>query len=179
MTYVHPHFPLIYKPLITKQYSLMHNPNPNSREEEVPIMLLLAMFSVAARYSDLEPNADPHLRGENYFKAAKSLLNETYHSTKLITVQVLLLFSYRQIGIGAMSESWIFLGMGVRMAQDLGLFRDVDKWFMPVRKFSYEEKQTRKRVWWSCVVLDKYVSTYIGMSSFHVFHASLHEGKNL
>lgn len=36
----------------------------------------------------------------------------------------------------------------IRMAQDLGLFRDVEKWFLPVQKFSHEEKQTRKRVWW-------------------------------
>jgi hypothetical protein len=48
------------------------------------------------------------------------------------------------------------------MAQDMGLFRDVDKWFMPVKKFTYEDKQIRKRVWWACVNMDKYVSTYIG-----------------
>lgn len=44
------------------------------------------------------------------------------------------------------------------MAQDMGLFRDVDKWFMPVTKFSYDVKQTRKRVWWACIILDKCAS---------------------
>ena len=44
-------------------------------------------------------------------------------------------------------------GMAIRMAQDLGLFRDVEKWFVPIQRFSHEEKQTRKRVWWACVIL--------------------------
>lgn len=48
------------------------------------------------------------------------------------------------------------------MAQDLGLFRDVEKWFLPVQRFSHEEKQTRKRVWWGCIILDRYTASYIG-----------------
>lgn len=55
-----------------------------------------------------------------------------------------------------------YTGMAIRMAQDMGLFRDVDKWFMPVKKFTYVDKQIRKRVWWACVNMDKYVSTYLG-----------------
>jgi hypothetical protein len=46
----------------------------------------------------------------------------------------------------------------IRMAQDMGLFRDVDRWYMPAAaQLSYEEKQTRKRVWWGCVILDRCV----------------------
>lgn len=41
----------------------------------------------------------------------------------------------------------------IRMAQDLGLFRDVEKWFLPIQRFTHEEKQTRKRIWWACVIL--------------------------
>lgn len=45
-------------------------------------------------------------------------------------------------------------GMAIRMAQDLGLFRDVEKWYLPVpNRFGHEEKQTRKRIWWGCVIL--------------------------
>lgn len=52
--------------------------------------------------------------------------------------------------------------MAIRMAQDMGLFREIEKWHVPANQFTPEEKQTRKRVWWACVILDKYVSTYIG-----------------
>jgi len=30
------------------------------------------------------------------------------------------------------------VGMAIRMAQDMGLFRDVDRWCMPVARFSHE-----------------------------------------
>jgi hypothetical protein len=53
---------------------------------------------------------------------------------------------------GGMSASWMYTGMAIRLAQDLGLYRDVDKW--PVQRFSHEEKQTRKRVWWGAIILD-------------------------
>lgn len=58
--------------------------------------------------------------------------------------------------------SYRYTGMSIRMAQDMGLFRDVDKWLIPNNTFTRIEKQTRRRVWWTCVMLDKYVSTYIG-----------------
>ena len=80
-------------------------------------------------------------------------MNYDYGSSKLVTVQALLLISYREVGVGAMSSAWMTAGMAIRMAQDLGLFRDVEKWFVPIQRFSHEEKQTRKRVWWACVIL--------------------------
>lgn len=71
------------------------------------------------------------IAGQNYLDAAKKILNFDYGSSKLVTVQALLLLAYREIGTGAMSASWLFTGMAIRMAQDLGLFRDVDKWYAP------------------------------------------------
>lgn len=60
-TYVHPHFPILYKVAFMRQYRHSLS-NPNSTEPstpgmsgKVPIVLLLAMFALAARYSDLDP----------------------------------------------------------------------------------------------------------------------------
>ncbi|CAE6383563.1 unnamed protein product [Rhizoctonia solani] len=48
-------------------------------------------------------------------------------------------------------------------AQDLGLHRSIDKWQAAgANTFSAAEKQTRRCIWFGCVVMDKYVSTYIG-----------------
>ncbi|KAI5480235.1 hypothetical protein MNV49_001566 [Pseudohyphozyma bogoriensis] len=170
-TYVHPHFPILYKESFMKQYRHSLS-NPDSREPstpsgsgKVPIVLLLSMFALAARYSDLEPTpADGKFwaAGQGYLEQARKVLNYDYGSSKLVTVQALLLMAYREIGTGAMSASWLFTGMAIRMAQDLGLFRDVEKWYLPVQRFSHEEKQTRKRVWWGCIILDRYTSSYIG-----------------
>ncbi|GAA5843186.1 hypothetical protein JCM11251_001678 [Rhodosporidiobolus azoricus] len=162
-TYIHPHFPLIEKITHMRQYRhSLANPGSN---EGVPTVLLLSMFALAARYCDLDEarkDGKYWTAGEQYLEKARRILNHDYGSSKLVTVQALLLISYREIGVGAMSSAWMTCGMAIRMAQDLGLFRDVDKWYLPIQKFAHEEKQTRKRVWWACVILDRYISSYIG-----------------
>jgi hypothetical protein len=71
--------------------------------------------------------------------------------------------AYREIGIGAMAQSWLFAGMAVRMAQDLGMHRSADSWQRDGEPlFSPIVQQERKRIWYACVIMDKYVSTYIG-----------------
>jgi len=102
--------------------------------------------------------------GDQYFSVAKTLLDSTYASSMPSTVQSLLLLGYRELGIGAMAQAWVYTGMAVRMAQDLGMHRAADGWARADvgRLFGPRELQERRRIWWGCVVLDGYVSTYIG-----------------
>ena len=101
--------------------------------------------------------------GDGFLERAKDLMDRAYSSSRPSTCQALLLMAYREIGIGAMAQSWLYTGMAVRMAQDLGMHRSSESWtsddsplFTPV------QQQIRKRIWYSCVIMDKYVSTYIG-----------------
>ena len=167
--FVHPHIPLLYRSLFVRQYrNTIHGSASTGADGRllpaqavggrVPAVLLFALYSVAARYSDtgsMRKEGVYWKAGDGYATKAKELIHEDFGSSRLTTVQALLLLSYREVGCGAMAQSWIYLGMATRMAQDLGLFRDVDKWFLPVNAFGYEEKQTRKRVWWACIVMDK------------------------
>ncbi|GAA5916517.1 uncharacterized protein JCM6883_005446 [Sporobolomyces salmoneus] len=174
-THVHPHFPILYKVSFMRQYrhSLAHSnpsnaPSPSNSfgHGPFPIVLLLSMFALSARYCDLYPASGSDGKfwdaGQEFIDKARKILNHEYGSSKLVMVQTLLLIAYREIGVGAMSSSWMAGGMAIRMAQDLGLFRDVEKWFLPVQRFTHEEKQTRKRVWWGCIIIDRYTSSYIG-----------------
>ena len=139
-----------------------------ARPQRIPTLLLLAMFSVAARYSSSgAPPPEPGqmwTAGDSYMEDAKTILDSTYAQSRPSTCQALLLLGYREVGIGAMAQAWLYIGMAVRMAQDLGLHKNADKWsnvgrvlFMPA------ELQERRRIWYGCVVMDKYISTYIGM----------------
>ncbi|GAA5936055.1 uncharacterized protein JCM15063_002694 [Sporobolomyces koalae] len=174
-TYVHPHFPILYKVSFMRQYrhSLAHSsadtvgsPSSSFGHGPVPSVLLLSMFALSARYCDLYSNSGEGGNlwdaGEEFLQNARKILNHEYGSSRLVMVQALLLIAYREIGVGAMSSAWMAGGMAIRMAQDLGLFRDADKWFLPVQRFSHEEKQTRKRIWWGCIIMDRYTSSYIG-----------------
>lgn len=146
------------------RHSLAHSnpsnaPSPSNSfgHGPVPIVLLLSMFALSARYCDLYPTSGSDGKfwdaGQEFLDKARKILNHEYGSSKLALVQTLLLIAYREIGVGAMSSSWMAGGMAIRMAQDLGLFRDVEKWFLPVQRFTHEEKQTRKRVWWGCIII--------------------------
>lgn len=43
------------------------------------------------------------------------------------------------------------------------MHRSPDRWQRTGSElFSETERQVRKRIWYSCVIMDKYVSTYIG-----------------
>ncbi|THH11444.1 hypothetical protein EW146_g8047 [Bondarzewia mesenterica] len=86
-----------------------------------------------------------------------------FASSRSSTCQALLLMGYREIGIGAMAQAWIYVGMAVRMMQDLGLHMSADRWqHIGAWLFSPAELQERRQIWYACVIMDKYVSTYIG-----------------
>ena len=143
----------------------------NRQRRPVPNLLLLTMFALAARYDETTTPlpSDSTLMwvaGDDYLDRAKIILDGTYTSSRASTCQALLLMGYREIGIGAMAQAWTYIGMAIRMAQDLGMHRSADGWTradLGGRLFSEWELDERKRLWYGCVVMDKYVSAYIGM----------------
>lgn len=177
--HIHSSFPVIHKRSFLSVYEKTHSyasesdgPSAlNRRPRRIPTLLLLTMFAIAARYDDgasVPPPSDPALMwsaGDEYLNAAKIILDQTYSSSRLSTCQALLLMGYREVGIGAMAQAWTYIGMAIRMAQDLGMHRGADGWArvgLGGRLFSEWELQERKRIWYGCVILDKYISTYIG-----------------
>ncbi|KDQ32691.1 hypothetical protein PLEOSDRAFT_1073145 [Pleurotus ostreatus PC15] len=166
-TYVHPSFPIIHKKSFLETYKT------GRRQRRVPVLLLLTILSVASRFQTTANSKPPYpsdgstmwAAGDEYLDQAKLLLDRCYSSSKPATCQALLLMGYREIGIGAMAEAWTYTGMAIRMAQDMGLHRSADGWAraeLGGRLFTDTELQERKRIWYGCVVMDKYVSTYIG-----------------
>lgn len=103
--------------------------------------------------------------GDEYLENAKVILDRSYAASRPSTCQALLLMGYREVGIGAMAQAWTYIGMAIRMAQDLGMHRSADDWArvdLGGRLFGDLELNERRRIWYACVVMDKYVSTYIG-----------------
>jgi len=124
------------------------------------------MFSIAARYAGhpgSETSGTMWPAGDAYFESTKAILASTYSAPRIGTCQALLLLGYREVGIGAMAQAWIYVRMAVAMAQDLGMHKTAEKWKRTGgNMFSRAELQERRRIWYACVVMDKYVSSYIG-----------------
>ncbi|KAH9974092.1 fungal-specific transcription factor domain-containing protein [Lactifluus volemus] len=181
-TYVHPALPILHKQSFLEELRSGHVVHRDGRSADasssskfgrsrphISSLLLLAMFSVAARYTSTHDGDRPPSEsamwpeGDAYLEEAKRLLDSSYSSSRPATCQALILMGYREIGIGAMAQAWLYVGMAIRMAQDLGIHKSADQWthggtslFTPV------ELQERRRIWYACVIMDKYVSSYIG-----------------
>ncbi|KAG8948397.1 hypothetical protein FRC04_009767 [Tulasnella sp. 424] len=166
--YVHPVLPVLHRKQFFSDFAIRFDGVPSYAQalSRTPNFLLLAMFSVAARYSNdtpLPPDGQMWTAGDDYFDRARELLVTFTSLSRLEYVQAMLLMGYREIGLGTMAQAWLYLGVAIRSAQDVGLHRSIAKWQLSgARRFTDEEKETRARIWHCAVRLDRYVSTYIG-----------------
>ncbi|KAF9924139.1 hypothetical protein FBU30_005833 [Linnemannia zychae] len=125
----------------------------NNRPDLSQILILNAIFSNACWYSD-----DPAVRQEStkYFNRAKIILDETYHVSRISTVQALLMMAHHQYGMGNYSGGWLYTGMSIRIAQDIGLHRQ------DVIEDEPEEREVKKRLWWCLYMADRLGSAILG-----------------
>ncbi|KIM22896.1 hypothetical protein M408DRAFT_28343 [Serendipita vermifera MAFF 305830] len=165
-TYVNPSFPLFDRASFMKAWtfgveeSTEAQPDATFIPSRLPTPLMLVIYSIAIRFASEGagvPEGTMSTYGDEYLSAAKYMMTANpYAASRPATCQAYLLIAYREIGIGAMSQAWLFLGVAIRMAQDLGLHRSVDKFHtVAANLFPPAEKEARNRVWGCCLVLDR------------------------
>lgn len=65
--------------------------------------------------------------------------------------------------LGAISQAWLYMGMAIRMATDLGMHRSADRWQRHGHiLFTPSEKSSRKRIWHCAVILDRIMAFAMG-----------------
>ncbi|KAF8718925.1 hypothetical protein AX14_011667 [Amanita brunnescens Koide BX004] len=164
--YTHPVFPVIHKTRFLAEYNARKqeklpfytSSSKLEPSQEVTPLLLLAMFSICSRFSDeelsrAELNDEKREPSCGYLQSALAILTQNFHRSRPSTVQALLLLGYREFGTG----------MAIRMAFDLGMNCDSTNWRINGKDlFTREELQTRRQIWWSCYLVDRYASVYMG-----------------
>ncbi|KIY50437.1 hypothetical protein FISHEDRAFT_64668 [Fistulina hepatica ATCC 64428] len=162
-TYIHPIFPAVHQSRFLSEYnaqSFHGSPKPESSQKVTPL-LLLSIFAISARF-DEDKNAPRDKMWEagcEYAESARTILTRIFHRSRPSTVQSLLLLGYREFGLGSQEQGWIYIGMAIRMAVDLGINRDSGSWKIHGHKlFAPEETQTRRQIWWTCCLADSNVS---------------------
>ncbi|KAI9315335.1 fungal-specific transcription factor domain-containing protein [Dichotomocladium elegans] len=139
-------------------------------EQRVPDFLLLSMLSVAARYSDRSDIREdpPWNSGEKYAVKARSILFEAIDTPSLANVQALLLLTLHEYGCARGPRSWMYSGMAIRMALELGLNKDIDLEESSNRTMSVEQwtnAEIQRRVFWTTFTVDKFLSASTGRPS--------------
>ncbi|KAF4549077.1 Fungal specific transcription factor domain-containing protein 71 [Elsinoe fawcettii] len=112
-----------------------------------------------------EDPADPKTVGNHFFREAKRLLvdNDEYESPKLTTVQALALMSVREAGCGREAKGWLYSGVSLRLANEMGLHLDSGTIAGGASKGPDEAEEDARRVtFWGCFFFDKCWSNYLG-----------------
>lgn len=102
-------------------------------------------------------------------KAAKKLIADKVDNPDLDTVQVQLMLAYHQWRSCEALRCFMTLGQAIRGAQGLGLGNEEEPSLTPDTRESKEDtealatsqaidKEVKRRTFWSCVILDKYLS---------------------
>lgn len=84
------------------------------------------------------------------------MLRDEFDNATIPTIQALLLLAGHQQG-SRNSISWLYSGLAIRLAQDMGLHRDSAKWNLDDR-----QSEIRRRVWWACFLVDRFTSAALG-----------------
>ncbi|KAH9872181.1 hypothetical protein IAQ61_005016 [Plenodomus lingam] len=106
-------------------------------EKQVDAILVDAVCALAARFSThpmLIGNGDPHSsdsndatktqpseHGQAFAQRAKSAIPDAFPCPSVAVVQAALLLAYDEFGANRDSGLWMYLGIAIRMAQDLGM----------------------------------------------------------
>ncbi|KZT75005.1 hypothetical protein DAEQUDRAFT_720214 [Daedalea quercina L-15889] len=154
--WVHPFLPVIHKERFLAHFPLRDEDSPSTTANHqstqmVNKLLLLAIFSIAARYgSDAfwsSTGENSSSAGASWAAGAREIINNVSQCSRPSTVQALLLLGIREFGIGSMEQGWLL----------------TDNWSYEGKDvFSPVEKQIRKKIWWSACMTDKLSAMWMG-----------------
>ncbi|ORZ28794.1 fungal-specific transcription factor domain-domain-containing protein [Lobosporangium transversale] len=153
--FVHPVLPILHQRSL---YEQIH------QREYSPPHLLFAILGLSSRFSDNPIFRTPQPGTDRppctvFYERAKQLIKEEYDHSQIRTVQALLLMSIQQMGFCESQRAWLYVGMAIRMAQDLGLNKDLPEQDQVRDRLSAE---LRKRTWWSCYVVERLICAGLG-----------------
>ncbi|KAG1303764.1 hypothetical protein G6F64_009792 [Rhizopus arrhizus] len=113
------------------------------------------------------PPGDPLLKKYNiedsehlfevFWEHTSSIMRSEYLTPRYATIQALVLLCMIPNTHNVFHKNWVRAGMAVRMAQELGLHRTIEK--LPVTKDTVE---ARKRLWYCVYVTDRWICAVMG-----------------
>jgi hypothetical protein len=151
--FVHPLFPVLHKPSFTARYeSLWESQSPvdESDENVTFIPTLNLAFALGCQFSDLVPAEKKVKAAAAFYGRSRSLLlYDILGSMQVTVVQWLLLSAIYLQSTSLATTCWTSVGLAIRLAQNLGLHLE------PSVVECQVDREMRRRVWHTCVVLDR------------------------
>ena len=152
---VHPIFPVTHQQSMTRLYEQLWTPNNmrlNWFNKAVMYATLNIMLALGCQYSNSFAPEHGLALGSQFYERSMNLvpLNKM-DSASLGIVQLLLLTGIYLQSTSYANRCWNTVGLALRVAQGLGLH--LDRSASPNE--SQQQKETRRRVWYICVMMDR------------------------
>ncbi|MCO5573488.1 hypothetical protein L7F22_027259 [Adiantum nelumboides] len=118
---------------------------------ELPAILANAICAMTARFSGHPDLQRVKNASESFADMAKVLIVPMLSWPSIDVIEALVILSYAEFGAGADAGLWMYVGMALRMATDLGLQHE-----LTVRSMATQKQQDRARyLFWAIVSLDR------------------------
>jgi hypothetical protein len=97
---------------------------------------------------------------EFFASRAKALLEVEMDSPSVATVQALVLLSAHEAAFTRDARGWLYSGMAMRLAIDLGLHVDSEA-YVKAGVLNPKEAELRRTTFWATYIIDRWASTII------------------
>lgn len=158
-TWVSPLFNFVYRPAFTRDVKT-HGPYYSPA-------LHNTILAHSVRWARADPAMvkllEPYDGGAHFYRQAiATIFDDVRQGTgKIPDVQALLLLSAQAIGQGHRTQAWLYLGMAIRLVEDMGLNIDSRAYAATVG-LTDEDVEIRNRLFWSCYAWEKLLCLYLG-----------------
>ena len=155
--YIHSLYPFVGKTLTEADYaSLWRGDGPVGHERSF-LCLLDVMFALASQFSLSMPSQHRQASAAVFFARAKRLLDLEI-AASVRQVQILLLFGLYLQSTNEPHQCWIYVGLAIRIAQNLELYRPETSARIPDPHY----RNIVQKVWHGCVLMDRVLAMTYG-----------------
>lgn len=167
--FVHPLFPVLHRPTFLRAYERLWVDNADTQpefateaEEATFTSTLNLVFAIGCKFSSLVDAAQKSSVADNFYQRSRQAYPfDILDSTSISLVQMLVLTGVYLQSTEYASRCWNSVGLAIRMAMSLGLHVDNS-----ARKAgSQVEREMRRRIWHTCVNLDRLLAMTFGRPS--------------
>lgn len=169
-----------------QSYLLLHKPSfiRKLKSGSVPPVLILSICAISARFSTHpQVSTEPaFLRGEKWATPARKIVEERHFEPNITILTCMVMLALHYFGTCEGGLSWSFGGQASRMAYALQLHKELDhdplglaqaeraaasgKPVPDIPELSFTDREIRRRVMWSCYMMDTFNSSGTERPSF-------------
>ncbi|CAG8645862.1 9755_t:CDS:2 [Rhizophagus irregularis] len=124
------------------------------RQNKVSAFLVYAMCAVTI------VRKPPYTAGEQFANVATKMILQSFDYPSVEYVQAFILLTLHNFGTCKGPRAWMYIGMAIRMAQEIGLHKidETASGAQPVKlksEATFIQKETKRRIFWACFLLDR------------------------